>query len=97
MNDEIFRIDIEFCRRFTDDTGRVTNIPRKDVYRHALLRYAARRFEEDHPYTEQDVNFILLDIVDDYAWLRRMLVDLGYLERSDDGRVYRRAPAKRVP
>lgn len=44
-------------------------------------------------YTEQEVTFILLGIVDDHAWLRRMLVDLGYLERSDDGRAYRRVPS----
>lgn len=96
MNAEIENADTEFRRRFIDGAGRVATIPRKDVYRQALLRYAARRFEDDRAYTEQEVNFILLDIVDDHAWLRRMLVDLGYLERSDDGRAYRRTPTKRA-
>ena len=93
MNDDIAYIDAEFRRRFTDEAGRVAVIPRKDIYRQALLRYATSRFEENRTYTEQEVTFILLDIVDDHAWLRRMLVDLEYLERSDDGRVYRRVPA----
>lgn len=93
MNDDIEHIDAEFRRRFTDETGRVATIPRKDIYRQALLRYATGRFEENRIYTEQEVTFILLGIVDDHAWLRRMLVDLGYLERSDDGRAYRRRAA----
>lgn len=93
MNDDIAHIDAEFRRRFTDETGRVATIPRKDIYRQALLRYATDRFEVSRTYTEQEVTFILLGIVDDHAWLRRMLVDLGYLERSDDGRVYRRVSA----
>lgn len=90
MNNDIAYVDAEFRRRFTDEAGRVATIPRKDIYRQALLRYATSRFEARRTYTEQEVNFTLLDIVDDHAWLRRMLVDLGYLERSDDGRVYRR-------
>lgn len=93
MNDDIAHIDAEFRRRFTDATGRVATIPRKDIYRQALLRYATSRFGENRTYTEQEVTFILLGIVDDHAWLRRMLVDLGYLERSGDGRVYRRVSA----
>lgn len=93
MNDDIAHIDAEFRRRFTDETGRVATIPRKDIYRQALLRYATSRFGENRTYTEQEVTFILLGIVDDHAWLRRMLVDLGYLERSDDGRAYRRVSA----
>ena len=40
MNDDIAHIDAEFRRRFTDESGRVATIPRKDIYRQALLRYA---------------------------------------------------------
>lgn len=89
MIDDSALIDAEFRHRFTDETGHVVTIPRKDIYRQALLRYAACRFEGNRSYTEQEVNYILLDIIDDHAWLRRMLVDLGYLSRSDDGRAYR--------
>lgn len=41
-------------------------------------------------FTEKEVNAFLAEIYDDYAILRRYLVDYGYLSRDQYGLEYRR-------
>ncbi|MEP6775619.1 MAG: DUF2087 domain-containing protein [Chloroflexota bacterium] len=68
--------------------GKLTAFPLKQPQILVILDTVATRFEADKQYTEREVNMILAGITDDFATLRRYLVDYGYLSRTSDGSVY---------
>lgn len=75
-------------RNFVEN-GRLRALPVRAAQRRVVLEYLAERFEEGIEYPEVDVNELLGRFHDDYASLRRYLVDEGLLTRS--GGRYRRA------
>lgn len=79
---------------FLDGEGRVTQLPRKQVKRGAVLAYLAEQFEVGRIYSEQEVNAICQrwHTFDDYFLVRRSLVDAHFLSRRDDGSAYWRCP-----
>ncbi|MGI6130230.1 MAG: DUF2087 domain-containing protein [bacterium] len=68
--------------------GPLKVFPHKEKHRLVILRELARRFEWERIYSEQEVNDILQGAYDDYALLRRLLVDYGFLNRKADGSEY---------
>jgi len=75
-------------RNFVEN-GRLKALPVHASQRRVVLEYLSTQFEDDVEYGERDVNELLGRFHDDYASLRRYLVDEGLLTRSA-GR-YRRA------
>jgi hypothetical protein len=69
--------------------GRLTHIPVQPAKRLLILRWLAEGFEPGRAYPEREVNELLGGHGEDYASLRRYLVDYGFLTRA--GGVYRRA------
>lgn len=74
-------------RNFVED-GRLRALPTRAAQRRVVLEYLAERFEPGTEYAETDVNEVLGRFNDDYASLRRCLIDEGLLTRS--GGRYRR-------
>lgn len=68
--------------------GRLTQIPAQLKKRLIILEKLAEEFEPERPYPERDVNLILLEFHDDVAYLRRMLISHGFMEREKG--IYRR-------
>jgi hypothetical protein len=68
--------------------GKLKAVPVRASQRRVVLEYLAGRFDEDTDYPEPEVNEILGRYNEDYASLRRYLVDEDLLTRS--GGVYRR-------
>ena len=68
-------------RTFMRD-GRITTVPAKRSRRVVLLDHIAQLFDVGVRYRETDVNQILRNVHDDYAMLRRYLVDEGFLSRD---------------
>ncbi|HEX4813549.1 MAG TPA: DUF2087 domain-containing protein [Nonomuraea sp.] len=64
--------------------GRLTTLAMRRDKRLVLLRYIATVFEPGVRYPEKDVNVALRAFHDDYAALRRYLVDEGFLSREDN-------------
>jgi hypothetical protein len=62
--------------------GRITQIPMRASQRAVLVEYLASRFEPGVEYGEPEVNERLLEFHDDYAALRRYLVDADLLHRA---------------
>jgi hypothetical protein len=80
-------------RFFTD--GRLARIPAKRKARAGALLEVLTRFEPGHVYTEAEVNQVLLAVHDDFACLRRELVNYRYLERAEGRyRVVAQAPVR---
>ena len=62
--------------------GRITKVPVKRAKRLMLLDYIAQAFEPGRKYRESEVNESLRAMHDDYAALRRYLVDEDFLSRE---------------
>jgi hypothetical protein len=69
--------------RFVMD-GRLVQMPGKRAKRLLVLDHLAQSFEPGRTYPEKEVNAILGGFHDDYAALRRYLVEEGYLSRESN-------------
>ncbi|MCA0305923.1 MAG: DUF2087 domain-containing protein [Actinobacteria bacterium] len=84
--------------RFLSRDGRIQDYPSRATDRRALLEYlVARALEPEEELSEPELGERLVRRTDDVATLRRYLVDAGLLERSPDGRRYRRVPGVPPP
>ena len=68
--------------------GRLTEIPTKETKRRIVLERIALEFEPGLRYDEREVNVIVGRFFNDYASLRRYLVDERFLDR-DHGEYWR--------
>jgi hypothetical protein len=80
--------DERILARFVQD-GRLVTMPTRRAKRLVVLDHVAQSFELGVTYPEAQVNEILAGFHDDYAALRRYLVDEQFLTR--DGGVYWRS------
>lgn len=71
----------QVLRRFMR-RGRLVKLPMTRSTRLVVLDHVVQRFEPGRRYREREVNEIVADFHDDYAALRRYLVDEGLLERE---------------
>ena len=81
----------EFDRKVLKDytSGRrLKQIPTKQKKLLAVLRWLATMFEADVNYTEREVNAVITQVHDDYASLRRDLIEFGFLRRERGGGKY---------
>lgn len=62
--------------------GRLRNIPRQWKKREVILRYLVEQFEPDRKYPEREVNEVIGRTYEDYATLRRALIDGRYMARE---------------
>lgn len=72
--------------------GRLTHFPTKDKQWFAILRWIAAQFEMGVRYPEKQVNAIITTIHEDYATIRRSLVEFGFMARERGGGDYWRIP-----
>ena len=68
--------------------GRLTEVPTKATKRRIVLERIAAEFEPGKHYDEKEVNVIVGIFFNDYAALRRYLVDEGFMDR-DHGMYWR--------
>jgi hypothetical protein len=76
-------VGMDTVSRFVVD-GRIVLMPTKRAKRLLVLDHVAQAFEPGRSYAEYEVNRVLLGFFDDYAALRRYLVDEGFLTREDN-------------
>ncbi|PCN44972.1 transcriptional regulator [Brevibacillus laterosporus] len=68
--------------------GRIKEFPLKEKRKAAILHHIVGRFKRNTLYTEKEVNAILTTVYEDYAILRRYLIEYGYMDRKADGSSY---------
>ncbi len=64
------------------ENGRLKSIPHQWKKRGVILRYLVNQFEWDRRYSEREVNEIISRTHDDYATLRRELIDNRLMARE---------------
>ncbi|MFC4808681.1 DUF2087 domain-containing protein [Paenibacillus sp. GCM10023250] len=70
--------------------GPLTGLPRKAKRRTALLRHIATSFRKGRRYREAEVDELLARLMpEEFATLRLLLVDYGFLVREGDSDAYR--------
>ena len=67
---------------FQNADGRIERLPTKHSKKIQLCMELLKTFEFDRLYSDSEVRDLLLNYVDDYAFVRRTLVDMGYLHRD---------------
>ena len=77
--------------------GRLQQIPKKRKRLVVILRWLATLFQPDERYSEQQVNEILTAVNEDFASLRRYLVEYGFMHRERGGGDYWLAPEDAGP
>jgi predicted transcriptional regulator len=73
--------DRKVLRDYMED-GRLKQIPRQWKKREVILRYLLEQFEWERRYSEREVNEIISRTHEDYATLRRELIDSQHLARE---------------
>lgn len=82
---------------FTDNTGRIKNLPAQRKKLEVLLRYVLKAFDPGVRYSEKQVNEILGRYHPDTATLRRELVDYKMLLREGGGGAYWKPEETNLP
>ena len=77
--------------------GRLQQIPKKQKRLLVILRWLATLFQPGERYSEEEVSDKLADVHDDYASLRRYLVEYGFMHRERGGGDYWLAPEDAGP
>ena len=70
--------------------GRIVDIPAQEKKKQILVRWLAGQIDPDRRWTEKEFNAWLKAYNEDFATLRRYLVDAGYMAREDG--IYWRTP-----
>lgn len=88
-----------FLLRFLDDKGRLKQMPARQRFQREAIAYLAGKFHPGITYSEGEVNELLMlwHTFRDWALLRRLLYDWGYLDRDPDGSRYWLSEAASAP
>ena len=79
--------DKKVLREFTEN-GRLIQLPAKDKKCMVIMRWLATKFEPSVRYSEKQMNAMLTEVHEDYATLRRNLVEYGFMRRERGGGDY---------
>lgn len=60
----------------------------KEKKKIVILRRIALQFEKGRKYSEKELNSVLKTIYEDYATIRRYLIEYGFMERTNDCKEY---------
>ncbi len=86
--------DRKVLNTYLGPDGRFKDLPTQQKKIQVILRYVVQAFEPGARYTEKQVNKILARYNEDTAFLRRYLVDYGFMHREAGGGAYWRADAQ---
>ncbi|MDP4091466.1 MAG: DUF2087 domain-containing protein [Bacillota bacterium] len=67
---------------------KLITFPAREKKKIVVLRKIAEQFEKGRQYGEKEVNGILKAIFEDYATIRRYLIEYGFMERTKDCKSY---------
>lgn len=70
----------------TDGPLRTLDVKQKNKL--VVLREIAKKFQAKKFYNEKEVNALLKTVYDDFATLRRYLIEYGFIDRKPDGSQY---------
>ena len=75
-------------KNYMDENGAIKTFPAKEKKKIIVLSEIVKQFSKGKKYSEKEVNRILERIYEDYATIRRALIEYGFIERSNDCSSY---------
>lgn len=75
-------------KTYIDENGAIKTFPSKEKKKLIILSEVVKNFSKGKKYSEKEVNRILQRIYEDYATIRRALIEYGFVERSNDCSSY---------
>lgn len=75
-------------KNYMDESGAIKTFPAKEKKKIIVLSEIVKHFSKGKKYSEKEVNRILERIYEDYATIRRALIEYGFIERSNDCSSY---------
>jgi hypothetical protein len=78
----------EIVARFFGEDRKLARFPKREKDRVIVLREIAKVFKPGVKYSEEQTNENLRKFHDDYALLRRYLIEYGLIDRRPDGSCY---------
>ncbi|HCW54537.1 MAG TPA: transcriptional regulator [Clostridium sp.] len=71
-------------KNYMNSDGSIKSYPAKEKKKIIILSEIIKKFSRDKQYNEKEVNEIIKLVYEDYATIRRALVEYGFIYRSDD-------------
>jgi len=75
-------------KKYFNQDGSIKQFPAKQKGKIIILGEIVNKFSAEIHYSEVEINTILKIIYHDYPYIRRLLVEYGFLERTDSGSEY---------
>lgn len=75
-------------KNYMDESGAIKTFPAKEKKKIIILSEVVKNFSKGKKYSEREINRILQRIFEDYATIRRSMVEYGFIERSNDCSSY---------
>jgi len=75
-------------KAYMDENKALKNYPAKEKKKIIVLEEIAKNFAKGKIYSEKEINIILSSVYEDYATIRRALIEYGFIERSNDCSSY---------
>ena len=79
---------IKVIETYVDENGALKSYPSKEKKKIILLEEIMKNFNVGKKYSEKEINRVLKRIYEDYATIRRALIQYGFLDRSKDCSEY---------
>lgn len=73
---------------YMNENGSLKSYPAKEKKKIIILSEIVKNFSKGKTYSEKELNRILERIYEDYATLRRALIEYGFIERTNDCSSY---------
>lgn len=75
-------------KNYMDETGAIKTYPSKEKKKIIVLSEVVKNFSKGSKYSEKEINRILKRVYEDYATIRRALIEYGFIDRSNDCSTY---------
>jgi len=79
---------IQVIQNYINEDGSLKSYPSKEKKKIIVLEQIMRSFTTGKVYSEKEINRILSRVYEDYATVRRALIEYGFLSRSNDCKNY---------
>ncbi|MBG9987337.1 DUF2087 domain-containing protein [Facklamia sp. DSM 111018] len=81
---------MEIINKFLNKDGKIRLIPKKNKNKLVIFDYVVNHISKNGTvFSEQEINMVIKQVYEDYATMRRYLVDYNYLIRDNYGTEYR--------
>lgn len=92
MMDDRYDVTVEertkLLSRYFDKNGTIKQFPSKEKAKIVVLRELSGNFLPGARYSENEINSTLKEIYHDFPYIRRLLIEYGFLCRTDSGSEY---------